>query len=155
MTIVRAALAAAFVLAVSAACSEQPRVAQGGITIVDPWARATPAGAMVGAGYMQIVNAGASAVKLVGGQTPVAERVEFHMMSMEGGVMTMRSLPEGLEVPAQSTVTLAPGGTHAMLIGLKRALVQGESVPLTLIFDNGVRIDVRLAVRAIGAGHGH
>jgi copper(I)-binding protein len=104
---------------------------------------------------MQIVNNGPSPVKLVGGQTPVAERVEIHRMSMEGGVMAMRALPEGLDVPARSTVTLAPGGLHVMMIGLRQPLAEGQSVPLTLIFDTGKRIDVRLAVRSMGAGHGH
>jgi hypothetical protein len=153
MNMLRTALAAVLVLAVCA-CSEPPRQAQGGIAIVDPWARATPAGATVGAGYMQIVNNGPSPVKLVGGQTPVAERVEIHMMSMEGGVMAMRSLPGGLDIPAGGTVSLAPGGLHVMMIGLRQPLAEGESVPLTLIFDTGARIDVRLAVRSMGAGHG-
>jgi copper(I)-binding protein len=77
------------------------------------------------------------------------------MMSMEGGVMQMRRMAEGLEIPANGEVELKPGGFHLMLIGLKAPLGEGESVPMTLIFEGGARVEVTLGVRAMGSGHGH
>jgi copper(I)-binding protein len=91
----------------------------------------------------------------MGGETVAAERVEVHNMSMDGGVMTMRPVEGGLEIPAGGAVELKPGGLHLMLIGLKAPLTEGGSVPLTLVFDNGERIDAPLGVRAMGGGHGH
>ena len=52
-------------------------------------------------------------------------------MSMAGGVMRMRPVAK-IELPAHNPVQLAPGGVHVMLIGVKRALKEGERVPLTL-----------------------
>jgi periplasmic copper chaperone A len=133
------------------ACS--PRADE--VRIVDPWTRATPPGATVGGGYLKIVNGTAKPVRLVGAETAVADKVEVHAMSMEGGVMRMRPLEGGLEVPPGGEVELKPGGMHLMLIGLKRALVEGETAPLTLVFDGGVRIEVGLKVEGFGGRHGN
>ena len=151
------ALSRAFGVAVllvllSAACS--PPAREGGVKVVEPWTRATPPGASVGAGYMTIANDGARPVRLLGGETPVAEKVEVHAMSMDGGVMRMRPLTDGLEVPAGGEVELKPGDMHLMLIGMKRPLIEGESVPITLVFDGGVRLDAMLSVEGIGGTHG-
>jgi hypothetical protein len=135
-----------------AACSRD--FASGKITVTEPWTRATPPGASVGAGYMTIANDGARPVRLLGGETPVAEKVEVHAMSMDGGVMRMRPLTNGLEVPAGGEVELKPGGMHLMLIGMKRPLIEGESVAITLVFDGGVRLDAVLSVEGIGGTHG-
>jgi copper(I)-binding protein len=69
--------------------------------------------------------------------------------------MTMRPVEGGLEIPAGGAVELKPGGLHLMLIGLKAPLSEGGNVPLTLVFDNGMRVDAALSVRAMGGGHGH
>lgn len=145
------AVIAALVFAV-AACS--PANVPKGVKVADAWSMATPAGASVAAGYMRITNGDGEARRLVSGSTAVAERVEIHTMSMDGGVMRMRPLPDGLAIAAGETVELKPGGLHLMLVGLKRPLVQGESVPLTLLFDGGLAVETTLAVRAMGGG-GH
>ena len=68
--------------------------------------------------------------------------------------MRMRPLAGGLEVPAGGEVALKPSGMHLMLIGLKRPLVEGETVAITLLFDGGVRLEAKLAVEALGGTHG-
>jgi copper(I)-binding protein len=138
-----------------AACSPAPSAKSGAVSVTNAWSMATPPGAAVGAGYLTIQNQTGAAVRLVGGETPAAERVEVHTMSMEGGVMTMRPVEGGLEIPAGGAVELKPGGLHLMLIGLKAPLSEGGNVPLTLVFDNGMRVDAALSVRAMGGGHGH
>ncbi len=60
-----------------------------------------------------------AAAKLVSAQSPVAEAVEIHEMSMEGDVMRMRQIT-ALPLPAGQEVTLKPGGYHIMLTGLKQ-----------------------------------
>jgi len=144
-----------FVVLAVVACSPSGDTPAGPVAVHDAWTMATPPGAEVGAGYMRISNGTASSVRLIGGETPASATVEVHMMSMDNGVMRMRPASEGLEIPAGSDVTLEPGGFHLMLIGLKAPLSEGAGVPLTLVFDGGLRIETVLAVRAMGGGHGH
>lgn len=136
------------------ACSPTPS-APARIVVADAWTNATPPGAAVGVGYVTIRNEGGVPARLVGGETAVAERVEIHSMSMEGGVMSMRPVAGGVEVPSAGAVELKPGGMHLMLIGLKRPFAEGQSVALTLIFEGGMRVEATLAVRAMGGGHDH
>jgi len=147
-------VAAAAALSLSLiACSQQ--YSTGAITVSDPWGRATPSGAEVGAAYMTIANSGATPIRLIGGATDVANAVEVHTMSMDNGVMQMRPLGDGLEVPAHGSVTLKPGADHLMLVGLKRQLKEGEEVAITLDFDQGVVLPIKVAIKAAGAEHGH
>ena len=135
----------------------------GEIQIGHPWTRATPPAAKVAGAFMSFTNEGGTADRLVGGSSPIAEKVEIHTMEMTGGIMKMRPLADGLEVPAGAKVELAPGGFHVMLIGLKQPIVEGDKVPLTLTFEKGGDIEVELAADKMGAGgkaadhgsHGH
>jgi periplasmic copper chaperone A len=144
--------ALACLLFVQAACS--PPAGKDGVVIVDPWTRATPPGAGAGAGYLTVLNKRATPVRLLGGETAAAERVEVHAMSMDGGVMRMRPLAEGLEIPAGGEVELKPSGMHLMLIGLRRPLFKDETLAMTLVFDGGLRIEVTLPVEGMSGRHG-
>ena len=129
----------------------------GGIKVVHPWTHATPAGATTAVAYLKITNTGSLPLRLIGGSTPVADRVEIHSMSMDGGVMKMRPVP-GVDIAAGATVEFKAGGMHLMLIGLKRALMQEDLVPLSLTFADGRKIDVELYVEEMGgemAPHEH
>jgi copper(I)-binding protein len=55
-------------------------------------------------------------------------------MSMQAGVMKMRAVPK-IDLPAGKTVELKPGGYHLMLMNLERPLRDGETVPVTLVFE--------------------
>ncbi|MCB8839230.1 copper chaperone PCu(A)C [Aurantimonas sp. VKM B-3413] len=121
----------------------------GAITIGHPWARATLPNAPVAGGYMTIDNTGSEADRLIGGSTPAAKAVEVHEMSVDGGVMKMRQLPDGLEIPAGQSVTLKPGSYHLMLIGPTERLTKGMRVPLTLKFEKAGSVAVELAVEDV------
>jgi copper(I)-binding protein len=125
----------------------------GDIVIDEAWARATPKGAAVGAGYLTIHNNGATPERLTGGTADFAG-VEVHEMSMDGGVMKMREVKDGLAIPAHGTVTLAPNGYHLMFAGLKTPLAAGETVKATLNFERAGAIAVEFAVRPVGASSG-
>ncbi len=73
---------------------------------------------------------------LVGISSPVAGVGEVHEMKMEGDVMKMRALPNGLALPAGKTIELKPGGLHLMLLDLKQALPKDTTVPVTLVFKD-------------------
>jgi copper(I)-binding protein len=127
----------------------------GSISIGHPWTRATVAAATTGAGYLTLDNTGETPDRLVGGSSPAAERVEIHLMTVTDGVMQMRPVEGGVEVPAGESVALEPGSYHLMLIGLTAPFVEGERIPLTLEFAGGGSVDVELAVEAMGAEPSH
>jgi copper(I)-binding protein len=100
-----------------------------------------------GAVFMVLVNDGREADRLVGAKTDVAKVVEIHETRMEGDVMKMQMLPDGLEVPAKGEVQLKPGGYHVMLIGLQRNLDVGDRFTLELLFDKSESLVVEPVVR--------
>ncbi len=123
----------------------------GQLEISQPWARATAPTAPAGGGFLTIANRGTATDRLIAVRTSVAEQAQIHEMKMDGNVMRMRELEHGLEIPAGATVTLAPGGFHLMLMGLKKPLTKDTRVPLTLVFEKAGSIDVELAIEAMGA----
>jgi len=123
----------------------------GNLQVSQPWARATPKGAAVAGGYLKITNTGTTPDRLLGGSTDVAKRLEVHEMSMDGGVMKMRELKNGLDIAPGATVELKPNSYHIMLQGLSRPLAKGERVKASLSFEKAGKGDVEFAVEAIGA----
>ncbi len=119
------------------------------VSVYQPWTRATPPGSKVGAGFMQLRNAGA-ADRVIGASSPVAGRVEMHVTIREGEVMKMRQV-QAFEVPAGGSFELKPGGAHLMLTDLKRALQKGEKLPLTLKLEKGGELKLELSVEEAGA----
>lgn len=148
--LIAAALAAALVAPATA-----KGVKKDGLTIDRPWARETARGQSAGGGFLTITNSARADERLIGGSTPVATRVEVHSMSMEGGVMRMRPLKHGLPIPAGGSVTLKPGSFHIMFMGLKRPLVRGETIPVTLDFARAGKVQVSFAVEAVTYGGSH
>jgi len=126
----------------------------GSLKIGHPWTRATPPTAPSGGGFLSITNTGTTADRLVSATSPAAGQVQVHEMKMDGNVMRMREVENGLEIPPGATVTLAPGGLHLMMMGLKDPLKEGARVPLTLVFEKAGKIDVELMVMALGASPG-
>lgn len=128
----------------------------GNLEIVHPHARATPPNAPVSGGYMVIRNGGAEADRLVSATADFAGKVEIHEMSMDGGVMQMRPLENGLEIPAGGEVELKPGGLHVMFMQLGQQLKEGETVKGKLVFEKAGEIEVEFKVEKIeGKGGGH
>jgi len=122
----------------------------GDLEIEHPWSRATPMGAKVAGGYFTIVNKGSAPDRLLSISSDVSEKAELHEMGVKDGVMTMRPVSGGLEVPAGGKVALAPGGYHLMFIGLKRQPKQGEKFAATLTFEKAGTVNVEFAVEGMG-----
>jgi copper(I)-binding protein len=122
------------------------------VTVKDAWVRATVPQQKATGAFMQI-NA-AKDTKLVSATSPVTPVVEVHEMAMQDSVMRMRQVP-ALDVPAGKTVELKPGGYHVMLLDLKQQVKEGDTVPLTLVFEgkDGKResVEVKAPVRALNA----
>lgn len=106
-----------------------------GVAAVDvrgAWARPTVQG-QTSSGVFARLTAPAGA-RLVGVSTPVATDAAVHEMKMDGDVMRMRELPDGLDLPPGQPVDLGPGGYHVMLTGLKQPLAVGTTIPVTFDF---------------------
>jgi copper(I)-binding protein len=104
---------------------------------------------MNAAGYLTIVNHSRRGDRLIGAASPAATRVSIHQSRQVGAIMTMRAIPV-LDIGGGAQISLAPGGLHLMLGGLRRPLRTGDRVPVSLIFSESGRIAVNLAVRAEG-----
>jgi copper(I)-binding protein len=117
------------------------------ITIGHPYARATAPGQTSGGAYLRLENRG-PADRLIAVQSDVAGSAELHEMKMDGDVMRMRQI-EAVDLPPNQSVSLQPGGSHIMLVGLKAPLKEGEKFPLTLRFQNAGEVKVEVYVEAV------
>ncbi|OQM75632.1 copper chaperone PCu(A)C [Manganibacter manganicus] len=146
-----------FVLAAAAASLSwtQPALAHdytaGSLAIAHPWSRKAPPAAPVAGGYVSITNNGSEPDRLVGGSSPVAERVDIHVSSVDDGVARMRPADDGIEIAPGETVELKPGGTHIMFIKPSNLPGEGQQFPATLHFEKAGAVDVEFAVQAMGA----
>ena len=122
----------------------------GALKVDAAWTPQPPNGAKVGAGYLTISNTGTEPARLIGGSTAIAERMEVHTMKMDGGIMRMRELPDGLLIKPGETVTLKPGADHLMFMGLKAAIAAGETFEATLKFKRAGDVKVTFAVMPLG-----
>lgn len=137
------------------------------LSISEVWTRPTAAGAGTGAGFLRIRNRGAEPERLLGASSERAGKIELHQQVEHDGVVGMRPLGEGVEIPPGGELRLAPSGIHLMLIDLRAPLVPGERVPLQLHFARAGEVPVALHVEvpapeapsrpkpAAGAGHEH
>lgn len=117
-------------------------------SVEEPYARATPPHTQNSAAFMHISNNSDKSYKLVAASSDIAERVELHSHSMSEGMMKMRQVDE-IAIDASATIELKPGSFHVMFLGLKSPLVEGQSVKLTLYFNNGDKLDVDAPVKKI------
>jgi len=115
------------------------------VVAADAWCRPAPTGAMAGGCYVTLTASVDD--RLVAVETTAADRGEIHTMSMDGGVMRMRKLADGLALPAGKAVALKPGADHIMIIGPKMALTEGAQAPLTLKFQKAKPVKVMAVVK--------
>lgn len=144
------------IAACSQPASEQdvaPEAAPAQVSATDAWCRPTAEGA--GAAGCYVTLTATVDDRLTGAASPAGERVEIHTMSMDGGVMRMRELPDGLALPAGQTVALKPGAEHLMLMAPTAALNEGETVELTLNFQNAPAQTVTAQIKSAPHGMAH
>ncbi len=101
----------------------------GDLEIGHPWSRATLPGAKVAAGYLTIKNNGSTPDRLIAVSAEIAGTGEIHEMSVKDGVMTMRPLTDGLEIPAGGEVKLEPGAYHLDVQGVEGAGGRRGEIP--------------------------
>jgi copper(I)-binding protein len=139
----RSLLASALLAAASLSAMALAAGAADSISVVDPYVRQAPPGAPATGAFMVIKNSGSKEIKVVKADNPASKITELHTHLNEGGMMRMRPVKD-IPVPAGGEAVLKPGGLHVMLIDLKTPLKDGDTVPITLSFDDGSskKIDV-------------
>ncbi|MBL8577293.1 MAG: copper chaperone PCu(A)C [Mesorhizobium sp.] len=132
----------------------------GSIEIEHPWSRATPPGAPVAGGYLEIRNVGNEADRLVSASSDLAASTELHESTMQDGMMRMRPMAGPLEIPAGQTVKIGDGN-HIMFVKPARSLRKGETFKATLTFEKAGAVDIEFLVQGMGGreaeealGHG-
>jgi copper(I)-binding protein len=142
--LVPAVLALSFAVSVAASAAFAAAPSKSALEVTDGWSRPAAAGTN-GVGYLTILNHGARPQTLVAVEAPIAQKVEMHSMSMQGGVMRMGPVAS-VVVPAGGKAAFEPGGYHLMLVGLKKPLNLGDQISATLRFADGEKVAARLSV---------
>jgi periplasmic copper chaperone A len=130
------------------------------VQVHQPFVRLLPPTQPNTAAFMVLENTSARSLALLGAESEASRVVELHDHQMVDGMMQMREV-QRIELPPGAHTELRPGGLHVMLIGLHAPLQEGQQVPITLVFDDGSRVEIRAPVRHPGSeapmqhqGHG-
>ena len=140
-------LASAILISVASACSTATETGAGQIEVSD--ARVPVPAGPNGAAYMTLTNPSDTADRLISASSDVAEAVELHESTLQDGSMAMQQV-NGIDVPAGGQATLEPGGYHVMLIGVAEGLAEGDTVALTLSFEQAGEQTVDATVVPLG-----
>lgn len=115
------------------------------VSVEQPYVRLAPPNALATGAFMVIRNGGDKDVRVVKAENPASRVTELHTHINDAGVMRMRPVP-AIDIKAHGEAVLKPGGMHVMLIDLKGPLAEGDTVPITLTFDDGSskKVDARV-----------
>ncbi|RWY70268.1 DUF1775 domain-containing protein [Rhizobium leguminosarum] len=121
-------------------------VKAGDLEVSGGFAKAMLPGQPVGGGFFTVKNNGQTDDRLVSVSSPAAGEVQIHEMVTKDNVMRMRQLKDGIAIAAGETVKLKPGNLHLMFQKVKTPFKQGDTVPVTLIFEKAGKVDLVLQV---------
>ncbi|WP_052480935.1 copper chaperone PCu(A)C [Gilvimarinus agarilyticus] len=149
--LVRSLFASCLLLAVAAQTSAAPALKVSDATLQLP----IP-GTHNSAVYLRLVNTGSEPATLVGVTTTIAEKAQLHSHTNIDGMMRMRPV-DSLTIAPGETVVFESGGYHIMLLGVQPSLASGDTVELTLKFDDGSTTSAmaRAVSRYDRADHSH
>jgi periplasmic copper chaperone A len=140
----------ALATALFASCASAQQFTAGDIVVDHPWARATPKGATVGAGYLTLRNNGSAADALAAIESDTAGSAQMHESKMDGGVMRMDEI-SSLSIPPGGAVIFKPGGYHVMFVDLKAPFRKGGHFSATLTFEHAGKVAVDFTIEGLGA----
>jgi copper(I)-binding protein len=144
-TIAAAIFALAGIAAASPGSAHEIKV--GNLVIHHPWSREVPDSSEVSAGFMEIHNTGTEDDTLISATAEISPMVQVHEMKMDGDVMKMSELKDGLVIPAGGEVVLKPGSFHIMFMGLTSHPVAESTFKGTLTFAKAGTVDITYMVQ--------
>ena len=118
----------------------------GNLVISLPHIPATVKSAPVAAGYLAIKNNGTEGDRLISVSASFSKKQQLHTMTLVEGVMRMRPLKDGIEIPAGGEITLKKGGDHLMFMKLSEQMQAGELREVTLSFEKAGEIKIGMIV---------
>jgi copper(I)-binding protein len=126
----------------------------GEVKVSGAWARATAPGQDSAAVALHITSQ--KDANIIAVTSAAAGSVEIHSMTEENGMMQMREL-DAFALKAKQEVALGDGGSHLMLVGLKKPLAVGDIVGLVITVQfadkHKERIEVNAEVRSLTESH--
>ena len=144
MKLIRMFLVALTVLSVTASANQ---AATDQVKFSNAWVKLPMPGMQMTAGFVDIENVTTSDVRLVAVRASFSANSELHNMAMVNNVMKMRRAIDGWVITPGATLTLAPGGKHAMLMGLKNKLKNKSEVLLEFKIEGMDWVSVLAVVR--------
>lgn len=158
MTKIFSAIAAAILISTSlTACATDaaPESKLAAVGIDDGWVRVSEysdhEGGMTGA-FATFTNNTDADVTIVGGTAEIAGMVEVHEVVMIDDQMKMQPKEGGIVIPAGKSLTLEPGGLHIMLMGLKKPILVGDKITMTIDLDGADDLNVTWDAKTSLAG---
>ena len=135
-----------FLLTFSLAVVITAALADGDIHVEHPWSRATIGSSDIGVIYLTLSNQGDEVDRLISVSTPIAEHASVHETVEQNGMIGMQ--PAGVvEIQPGGQKILEPGqpgGLHIMLMGLKKAILEGDTFPLILAFEKTGSVEIEV-----------
>ena len=95
--------------------------------------------------YGMVTNDGPETLRLIAVESD-AGMTMLHETVDENGVTSMRPVT-AVRMPPGSTLTLAPGGVHLMVMGLAPGALDAPLADVTLVFEDGTRVAFPVKVR--------
>ena len=98
------------------------------------------------AAYLILKNESDLDIIITGAQSPNFAMAMIHDTVIENEIAKMQHRSE-LVIPAGGEVTLAPLGTHVMLMETKQTLSIGESAEITFFSKSGATLTAKIEVK--------
>ena len=115
------------------------------LEVRDPRIKNLPPSVPVRAGYMTIHNPQSKAVSIVLLRSDAFARIEIHQTIEQDGMMRMEQLPS-LKIESNSSVQLAPGGLHLMMMNPTAPTQPGDLLEIVIVLDDGSEQRVEMQV---------
>ncbi len=133
----------------AALCFVGTAMAASSLKLEHGWIRWLPAN-LPAAGYVTIRNDGGKPMKLIGAESADYGMAMLHRSAQKNGSDSMERV-DSIAVPAHESVVLAPGGYHLMLMEPKHPIKPGDTVRISLHFDDGEALQAAWPVRPANA----
>lgn len=114
----------------------------------DGYVRETIPGTSISSAYMTLNNSTNKNRRLTSASSSVSKRIEIHEHIMKDGMMRMRQR-DSVEILANDSTVFQPSGYHLMIFDLKQPLKAGETIIITLHFDDESSLDVNYQVKGL------
>jgi copper(I)-binding protein len=109
-----------------------------GVKASNGWVKLAASGEAQAMAFVTIENPGMYEVNVTSATADAAGKVE---MRDAGQAVTF------INVPAYGRIDMSPGGVHLLLLDMKHALKEGDTVALTLATDSDMTLTVAAQVR--------